>query len=213
MGFENGQLVRVALAAVATGIECVNTFHYDLKNDPGMSDNDPQQLADTIRADVLPHFAAMYSPDFQIHPVVVTDEKDPQNPTAPRGQWSSGTATPGTRAITGDFLPFGCVGVSINRTSSIGRRYTGRTFVGGAFAETDQAGSVWGSTIVDLMNQYMASIPRQPDVSGAGSTSTANFCVYSRSQRGEDRDPYASHVVSTVVGSRVHFLRSRAPSN
>lgn len=210
MGFENGHLVRVAVEARATGVSSVNTLHYDLINVPGFGTNDVQQLADRIRDDVLPHFASLFTNDFQIQPVVVTDEVDPQDEHAPRQQWTSGAPQPGTRVITGDFLPFGCVGVSINKTDHIGRRYTGRSFVGGAFAESDQAGSVWGTGIVDLMNQYMASWPRQPDIVTGDSQSTANLCVYSRSQRLQSQNPYATHIRSTTVGNKVHFLRSRA---
>lgn len=213
MGFENGKLLRVAISATATGIQCVNTFHYDLVDANVDIPNNPQTLADTFRADVLPHFGILFTSDFQIGPVVVTEEKDPLDPTAPRGQWTSGAPFAGTRTITGDFLPFGCVVVSINRTASIGRRYTGRTFVGGGFAEIDQAGSVWGQSIIDLCNQFMNAIPRQPDLAEGPSTSTANFCVYSRTQRLQQRNPYASHVISTSCGNRVHFLRSRAPTS
>jgi|SRR5215467_1936442 len=210
MGFENGQLVRVALEAKATGVAVVNTFHYDLINQAGFGPNDPQSLADFFRDNVISHFATLFTNDFQIQPVVVTDEKDPQAPNKPRGQWSSGTASPGTRVITGDFLPFGCVVISSNRTDHIGRRYRGRTFVGGAFAESDQAGSVWNAGIVDLCNQYMTAVPRQPDISGAGSTSTARLGVYSRTNRSQNVDPYISKIVSTSCSSKVHFLRSRA---
>lgn len=209
MGFENGKLVRVTLRASAGSLEQVNTLHYDaIDNTTG--DNNMQDLADRIRDDVRPGFAAHYNSAWTIDPVVVTEEKDPLNPTAPRSQWSSGAAIAGTQTGVTDFLPPGSSVVVTWLTTHIGRRFRGRMFIGGSRSEGEQQAGVWGSSFLAGEETYVGNIPLQPDVAGFGSDATCNLCVYSRTQRAANLDPYASHVTSHVIRSAVHFLRRRS---
>lgn len=208
MGFENGHLLRVSVRATRGSDQQVNTFHYDLINLPANPANDPQSLADAFRDDVLPVWATAYRPDWTLQPVEIIDEFDPQNPTDPRSSWTSGSPIPGTRATSGDLLPSFCVCVVTLRTSNIGRRFRGRTFLGGSNSEDNQSAGVWG--IVPFFQGMIDAVPTQPDISGPGSDSTANLCVYSRTQRAANLDPYASHVVSKTANADVHSLRSRA---
>jgi hypothetical protein len=209
MGFENGKLVRVILRAATSSDQQVNTFHYDLQDAPAQPANDPQSLADTFRDDVLPHFVAQYSSAWLIQPVEVIQELDPQNPLAPRSSWTSGTETAGTRAESTDLLPRPCCTVVKLNTAKIGRRFAGRTFVGGSNAEVEQAAGVWTTAQITLVNTLMSAIPLQPDIAELGSDSTANWCVYSRTQRAADLDPYAEHITSYTIRTLVHWLRSR----
>lgn len=215
MGFENGKLVRVVVRAVenATGDQQVNTFHYDLVDSaiPGDPPNEPQSLADYFRDNVLPAFKPMYTSSWSIQPVLVAQEIDPQDRTAPRSEWVSGTAAAGTKAAPTDLLPKACCAVAAVTTTHIGKRYRGRLFIGGSIGEIDQSAGVWQSGATTLMNAFLASIPKQPDIATGASSSQANWVVYSRTQRTEDHDPYASPVVSTTLRSKVRWLRSREP--
>lgn len=96
MGFENGKLLRVVVRATNGSRQEVNTFHYDLQDDVSQPANDPQQLADDFRDDVIPAFQPFYSSAWEFDPVYVVEEKDPQNPLAPRSSWNSGSSVPGT---------------------------------------------------------------------------------------------------------------------
>lgn len=213
MGFENGKLVRVVMRAVesATGDQQVNTFHYDLIDSavPGEPANDPQSLADYFRDNVMAPFKAFYGSGWTIQPVVVAQEKDPQNPNAARSEWVSGAAGAGTRTPPSDTLPKAACGVASLLTAHIGKRYRGRTFLGGTLGETDQTAGVWQSGITTLWNAYLAAIPLQPDIATGVSTSVANWCVYSRTNRAADIDPYASAVVSKTLRTQFRWLRSR----
>jgi len=213
MGFENGKLVRVVVRAVenATGDQQVNTFHYDLidSNIFGEAANDPQALADFYRDNVLASFKAMYTASWTVQPVLVAQEKDPQNPLAARSEWVSGTAAAGTKSAPTDLLPKACCGVAALTTDHIGKRYRGRTFLGGSIGEIDQSAGVWQSGATTLWNTYMAAIPRTPDVATGNSQSTCKWVIYSRTQRAADLDPYASPVIAVVVRSKVRWLRSR----
>jgi hypothetical protein len=215
MGFENGRLVRVVVRAVenATGDQQVNTYHYDLVDSPipGEPANDPQSLADFFRDNVLGPFKAMYTSSWTIQPVVVAEEKDPQAPLDARAEWVSGTAAAGTKAAPTDLLPKACCGIAALTTNHIGKRYRGRTFLGGSIGEIDQSAGVWQSGATTLWNTYMAAIPKNPDVAPGVSTSTAAWVVYSRTQRAADLDPYASPIVSFTIRSKVRWLRSREP--
>jgi hypothetical protein len=84
-------------------------------------------------------------------------------------------------------------------------------FIGGSIGEIDQSAGVWQSGALTLFQAYMAAIPRAPDLATGVSLSTADWVVYSRTQRGEDLDPYASHVQAATVRSKVRWLRSREP--
>jgi len=214
MGFENGMLVRVVLRAVhdGDGDEQVNVLHYDLQNSvvPGEPANDPQSLADVFRDDVLPAWAALYDNVWTIEPVVVEQEKDPQNPTGARGSWTSGTPFDGSRA-GGEDMPRAITAVATLRTARIGRRFTGRMFIGGIHNNsTDINGNQFGAAQQALYNTFLAAIPLQPDIATGASTSTANWCVYSRTQRAANLDPYAEHVTSYQLRTAIHWLRSRA---
>lgn len=211
MGFENGKLVRVVLQAVGPNqAQQVNVLHYDLQ-DSSLAEpaNDPQQLADTFRDAVVPPFRALYRPEWTIQPVIVEQEKDPQNPTAARQAWTSGTAVTGTRATTGDFMPQAVCGVATLKTDTIGRRHTGRIFLGGSIVEGDQAAGTWDNALLTLWRAFLDAIPKQPDIATGTSDASANWCVYSRTNRAADIDPYASHIASYILRTNVHWLRSR----
>lgn len=211
MGFENGQLLRVTLQAQKGSDVQVNTFHYDLHNFPLQPANDPQTLADTFRDAVRPLFAARYSSAWSILPVQIVDEHDPQNPTAPRGSWTSGSAIPGSKSvIAADLHPSFTVMVVTLRSQFIGRRFTGRLFLGGDWMETDINGDSWNATPLTAATTWLATIPHQPDLATGTSDSVANWVVYSRTQRTENLDPYAANIQSAVPRTLVHSLRSRA---
>lgn len=213
MGFENGKLLRVAVTAlhVSDGDRQVNTFHYDLKDDTLQPPNEPQTLADLFRDNVIPTYRAIYDNSWTIQPVVITEEIDPQNPTAARAQWTSGSELAGTHTVGGDALPRAMCGVVTLRTGSVGKRYRGRLFLGGSLGESDQSAGTWLTSINTLWNALVTAIPRQPDLATGVSTSTANWCVYSRRQRQENQDPYASAIESTFLRSQPHWLRTRQP--
>lgn len=212
MGFENGKLVKVVLEAQRGGDSQVNTFHYDLDDSVGISDpeNDPQTLADVFRDNVRGHFADLYSNAWTILPVVVEMEKDPQNPNAPRSAWSSGAAIQGNKGAVTNLLPSAnCVVVTL-LTDFMGRRFRGRTFVGGSWNEGDQDAGQWQASATGLTDLYINAIPLQPDIQSGISQNTARWCVYSRTQRTQDLDPYASRITGHITRSEVHWLRSRA---
>lgn len=212
MGFENGKLLRVVLKADnLNGQTQVNTLHYDLIDDPLVvgEENDPQALADAFRDDVMPTFGACFSNAWSITPVVIVQEKDPLNPLAPRSEWTSGVAFSGTRSVSSDLMPPETCGVATLVTANIGRRARGRMFLGGTLVEGDQAGGTYNVFPLTLWQALLDAIPRQPDISPPGSTATANWAVYSRTQRQANANPYAPHVTSAILRSRVHFLRSR----
>lgn len=210
MGFENGKLVRVALVATHGSRQEVNTLHYDLQDATLEAANDPQSLANRIRDDVIPKFRALYRPDWSIQPVVVTQEKDPQNPLAVRGEWNAGTVLPGTLGGSADLLPSACCVVAKLSSDHIGRRYNGRMFIGGSFNEGDQVGNNWYAGVFVLYGAFLDSIPKTPDIAEGASSSTAKWVVYSRTQRAADADPYASPITSYTIRPAVHWLRRRA---
>ena len=213
MGFENGKLVRVVMRAVenGTGDQQVNTFHYDLVDSTigGESPNSPQALADFFRDNVMAPFRAFYISSWTIQPVVVAQEKDPQNPLLARSEWVSGTAAAGTRSAQTDYLPKAACGVASLTTDHIGKRYRGRCFLGGSVSEADQSAGVWQSGITTLWNAYLAAIPRQPDIASGLGQSVANWVVYSRTNRAQDVDPYASSIQNATLRTQFRWLRSR----
>lgn len=211
MGFENGHLLRGTIVARnAGGDQLVNTFHYDLIDAPATPANDPQTLADLFRDNVIPQWKANISAAWTLDPVLFVDEFDPQNPTAPRGSWTSGTPQAGTKTVGTDALPQFCTALVTLRTSHIGRRFRGRMFLFGTFLEGEQAAGAWGSTFLTGLQTMVNAVPKQPDLATGPSDSVANWCVYSRTQRAADLDPYASAITSATVRSLVHSLRSRA---
>lgn len=211
MGFENGRLVRVTVRATQGSREQVNVFHYDLRDTAWPTDhNDPQSLADTFRDDVLPALAPLYRSSWTLQPVVVQDEKDPQHPTAPRNEWTAGTGIAGTNSSSADLAPPQQCAVAKWLTDHIGRRFNGRTFLGGDITQSSSVGGIYSSGILTLWEAYLNAIPLQPDISEGVSGATANLCVYSRTQRASNLDPYASHVTGHVLRHSAHWLRSRA---
>lgn len=211
MGFENGHLLRVVLAADGPGgRNVVNVLHYDLEDAAIADTNDPQSLADAFRDDVIGPYAALFSSAWSVLPVVVEDEKDPLHPTAARAAWTSGTVVVGTRSIGSDELPPGLCGINKWLTEHIGRRFRGRMFMPGSIAENDQNAGVVGSSILGPWETLITAIPKQPDIAGPASQSTAKLCVYSRTQRAANLDPYASAVTGHVLRNKLHYLRSRA---
>lgn len=215
MGFENGQLLRVTLRASWTTREVVNTLHYNIENTVGGGDSDPQDLADRIRDDVVPTWKTFFDSGWSIDPVVVTEEKDPQNPTAPRDQWTSGTTITGTGVPgTGDPLPYEMCALIQVKTAKIGRSFRGRLFCPPALRESDLGSRVWeasaGSNYMSKVTALAAAIPKQPDVAMGWSSSTCKLCVFSRTRRQLDLDPYAEAVTQLVPTNGIHWLRSRS---
>lgn len=217
MAFDDGALLRAALTASypATGTLEVNTLHYNLDfgGSPFEGDiHDPMQsLADTLRDDVRPHFAALYDSGWSIGPVVVYQERDPLHPAAARAEVQSGAAIAGTHAglAGGTTLPPAMCAVATLKTSHIGRRNTGRMFLGGTLGEDQQDGGTWGATQLGLWQALLDSIPHQPDVIEGPGPESCNWCVYSRTSRGQSVTPYADSITSTILRTRVHWLRSR----
>jgi hypothetical protein len=190
----------------------VNTWHYDLIDSivPGQSANDPQSLADRFRDDVIPQWKANIGSAWTLDPVHVVEEFDPQNPTHARDAWDSGTPTAGTKVVSGDQLPSFCAPIARLLTGKVGRRFRGRTWIMGQYLEAEQANGAWTTSFKTGLGTMMAAVPLQPDIASGVSDSTANLCVYSRTQRAADLDPYAQHVTTVAVQSLVHSLRRRA---
>jgi len=209
VGFANGHVLRVVLSGTdGQGVAFVNVLHYDLENATGGA-NDPQSLADTFRDDVIPAYRSLLLTDSTINPVVVQDERDPQFPFGPRAGWTSGAPTAGTRNQTTERLPAACTAVATLITDHIGRRYRGRIFLPGQFTESDQQDGNFVATTKARLQAFLDVIPRQPDISPAGSTSTAVWSVFSRTQRTANLDPYLSKVTATQLRTPLHWLRSR----
>lgn len=216
MGFVNGRVVEVVLRATAGSDEQVNSFVYDLQPGTAGDNNDPQSLADTFRDDVRDVWGSLYSAAWTLEPVVVTEVKDPQNPTAPRQSWTSGSPTPGTKTVSGDLLPPQCQVLVALTTDHIGKRFRGRLWLGGSVLESEQANGVWATGYLSGIATVLAAIPHQPDISPPADTSTADWSVFSRTQRGPNPgnpgglNPYLSHIQAATARTLVHTLRSRA---
>lgn len=213
MGFENGRLARCVFEAQQGAQQEVLVLHYDMigSNVPGQGDGSLQSLANRLADDVLPHWKARFTPAWNILPVVVTDEKDPQNPLAARDQVTAGTSGAGTSTNSGDFMPSACCIVVTVKTAKIGRRFTGRMFLGGDNTEGEAQNSLWTAAKVADTVSWLSNVPLQPDIVEGQSDATANLCVYSRTQRAANEDPYAEHVTGFVVRNVVHWLRRREP--
>lgn len=211
MPFSGGKIVRVSLVATKGGRSQVNTFHYDL-SDSFISDHDgdPQSLADYFRDHVRGDFAGAFPSAWQIQPVNVIEEIDPLAPTAPRSEWSSGAPIAGTGDGSIDLLPSGCCTVVKLVSEHVGKRHTGRCFVGGVRTEANQANGIWSSSVITAVTAYMNHVPKQPDIAEGVSTAEANWVVYSRTARAANQTPYTSRITSFIVRPEVHYLRSRA---
>jgi hypothetical protein len=214
MAFENGTVFRVAVKAThkADGDQQVNTMHYDVVAGPAGEMNG-QAFADTIRDGVRSALVPLYTSAWSIDPVIVMEELDPQNPNAARQEWASGSVVDGTRITAAELLPRAtCVVVTL-RTDHIGRRHTGRFFVGSSFDESDQADGVWDTTSghwTSLLG-YIQSWPQSVTHGTGDFQSVAVWSIYSRTQRAELLDDYLSPVRSSQIRTRVHWLRSREP--
>lgn len=211
MGFEDGKLLRAVTKVQRNAdlIYNVNTLHYNLVDPLGATANSPQSLADVLATALIPKLVLAYDNTWTVMPVEVTQELDPQNPNAARQAWSSGSPTVGSRTGATDRLPTAACGVATLRTEHVGRRHRGRLFLGGTLMEIDQVAGVWQSTLLAIWQNYLDAIPHQPDIATGVSTATADWVVYSRTQRAADLDPYASRIANTVLRSPVRWLRSR----
>lgn len=209
MGFENGKLFRVVLRATRGDDSQVCTLHYDAIDAIGAPANSGQSLADAFRDDVQNPFQGLYSNDWEIQPIEVFEELDPQDPTDAREAWVSGDAVAGSKLVSTDLLPAACCQVVSLRTNHIGRRHRGRIFVGGSYGEADQSGGIWGALAIGLAQNFVNAIPVEPDIQGGPSASSAHWCIYSRTNRAANVDPYASHVNNALFRNEVHWLRSR----
>jgi len=217
VGFENGKLLRVTLRASFGALQMVNTLHYDLDDSGtwGGGANDVQDLADRFRDVVIPTYKALYEPTWTIDPVVIVQEKDPLNPTAARSSWTSGGSVVGTHELTTDRLNYAMTPVVKLSTPNIGRRFRGRMFVGGNWSEDNHGGNgvIAGTDAAGtrkLILDFVNSIPRQPDIAGGISEAEARWCVYSRTQRAADLDPYASRVTGMLLRTHFYWQRRRA---
>lgn len=212
MGFENGKLVGVRLrASDGPAHEAVSILHYNFE-DVLTETNDPQTLADAFRDDVIPVMAGQCPESWTVDPVVVFEEKDPQDPTAPRSEWTSGVPVSGGRSTAGqDFAPYGICAIATLRTANIGRRFRGRMFIPIPLLDGDTTADQIVVGKRNDLNNFLDAIPRQPDLStGADPGVEAHWCVYSRTQRGANLDPYANAVTSAQLRTTVVFLRSRS---
>jgi hypothetical protein len=214
MGFESGTILRVAMRATASGhAERVMTFHYNLDDaSVGLEANDPQDLADRFRDDVVPGFRAWFTAAWTLQPTVVTQEIDPQDPTAPRSQWTSGTTLVGTGPGSSDDLPYGVCALVKLVTGVVGRRFNGRSFCYIPLNENSQTAGLLSSGMITALQGLYDSIPIEPDIAGGGglSDARARLCVYSRTARALNQDPYATDVTGFTVRQATHYLRRRA---
>lgn len=209
MGFENGKLVRVVLRATVGSRQEVLTLHYDLIDAIGGTNNDPQTLADLFRDNVIPVYKTFFRSNWTIQPVEVVEEIDPQHPLDPRSSWTSGTTVAGTNASSAQLLPTASCMIVALKTPHIGRRFNGRMFLGGSWNEDDQNSGAWAAGTLTGVATLLAAIPVQPDLATGPSDSVAHWCVYSRTQRAANADPYASPVTSTIRRPNVRWLRRR----
>jgi hypothetical protein len=214
VAFENGTVLRVAVKAVhkASSDAQVNTVHYDNVQGPA-GDPNGQDLADHIRDVVLPPLRALYASTWSIEPVIVMEEQDPLDPLAAREEWVSGVPTDGTRVTAGELLPRATCVVARMKTNHIGRRHTGRMFIGSSFDESDQADGQWltGTGHWTSILAYINSWPLSRTSGSGDFQAVSNMAVYSRTQRGDNLPDYVSHVVSFDPRTQVHWLRSREP--
>lgn len=212
MAFENGRLVRVVLRASSGSDQQVQTFHYSAIDASFPShDNDMQELADRIRDDVRTYQRARYTNAWTIDPVLVVEEIDPLNPTATRASWTSGSAVAGTKSLSSQLLPTGLCPLVALKSDSLGRRYNGRVFLGGSWAEGDNLNGNVESDWVGFISAEFDNVPKQPDLATGVSLANCHWVIYSRTARAANQTPYTADVTSFVVRSPFHYLRNRAP--
>lgn len=211
MGFENGHLARASLVASDGINEVVNTLHYDLVGNALDDAPSLQNLADRLAAVLMGPWAALFHSEWTISPVTVMDEQDPQNLTAPRSGAISGTPTTGTGGLvsTDNTAPLEECVVATLHTALIGRRHRGRIFLPPIFDENATSAGLLASGKRSQYVTFLDAIPHEPDIITGASTATAKWCVYSKTQRAANLDPYASAIVSYTLHDRLRWLRSR----
>jgi hypothetical protein len=125
----------------------------------------------------------------------------------------SGVAQQGTRITAGELLPRATCAVATLKTSHIGRRHTGRIFIGSSFDESDQTDGVWltGTGHWTSLLGYVESWPQSHTEGSGDFQSIFVRSVYSRTQRAELLPDYITPVVSVITHTKVHWLRSREP--
>lgn len=211
MGFENGHIARVVLRAELGSNSIVSVLHYDLEANLVEALPSLQALANRIRDAVIPAWRACIIPDWLVQPVEVIDERDPLHPDANRTSVTAGTPQAGTRLAppAGEVVPIQMCGMATLRTGRIGRSFRGRMFLPPVWSDNSIDGGVLAGAQFVNYQGLVASIPLQPDlVTGAGA-GTANLCVYSRTRRALNHDPYAQHVTAITLDNTVRWLRSR----
>lgn len=211
VGFENGHLARVSLVATRPGNEVVNTLHYSLESSFGETAANMQSLADRLADDLLGPYKALFTTEWTIQPVTVMDEIDPQNPTASRQGKTAGSPGPGTITPPGSAsqAPLEECVVATVLTGLVGRRFRGRMFLPPIFTEDDTFDGILAASGVTKYEAFLSQIPLEPDIVTGGGTGTANWVVYSRTQRAADLDPYAPHVTGYLLRRQLRWLRSR----
>lgn len=215
MGFENGKLAKAVFEARSGNLQIVNVVHYDLVGnalDPAAS---LQALATRLTTDCMGPFKALFDLNWEIQPIVVTQEKDPLNPDAVRTGATGGAGGTGTRTgVSGDKLPLFCSRVVTLKTAKIGRSFRGRMFVSGAMFESDSLSNQWvapsAGNFAFLADAFVNSFPLAPDLTVGPSTDSAKWCVYSKTRRARDQDDYANAITTKVPRPDIHSLRSRA---
>jgi hypothetical protein len=214
MAFESGWLARVTFRATRGADEVVNTLHYDNDDSSTVFSTSMQELADRLRDDLMDGYRFFFPTDWTIEPVVVTQEKDPQDPDAAREQVTAGPggAGTGTWTATGDQLPIEMCAMGSERTAKIGRSFRGRIFLPPGWVEGQlTTPGVWldGATYFEHCEDWLGSIPLEPDLVTGPSGARCRLCVYSRTRRARDQDPYAEAVTSITLANTVRWLRSR----
>lgn len=211
MGFENGHLARVAFTATIPGNEVVNTLHYDLVGNALDDSPTLQALADRLADDCLDAYASLFPDGWTIHPVTVVDEVDPQHPLATRDGAVAGASLVGSGATpsSDNMTPLELCAVATLRTAHIGRRYRGRMFMPPIFSEIYTVDGELGGARRIAYQTFINTIPHAPDLTGGPTTATADWVVYSRTQRVQHLDPYATKISDVRLNSKLHWLRSR----
>jgi hypothetical protein len=215
MGFVDGHLARAVFSAINGHNQVVNVIHYDMHDTsiPGSAHTSLQSLADHLRDACMTPYKSLFPSNWVIQPIVVQDEIDPQHPGAVRNGAVSGAPANGLMDVptSGNALPFELCAVATIHTGHIGRRFRGRMFLPPLFSDDAITGQVVdGSKRLSYQN-FLDSIPKQPDVvEGVDPIDTVtNWSVYSRTNRAQGVDPYATPVTSYEVRPSVRFLRSR----
>lgn len=219
MAFDNGDVFRVTLRATTSTQEFVNVLHYNWNAEGGVGDSLDdvgQALADAVRDAVATTYRALWDPARVLDPVVVTQALDPQDPTRVRSSWVAAfTTSTGTKAVAGEASPSAFARVYSLTTGHVGRSFRGRMFVSGYINEADVGviANQWNVAAAGnhakIADDFVLSIPREPDVVLGPSTDSCRWCVYSRTRRAADLGDYASPIVGTLARPNIYWLRSR----